>query len=172
MGSWLLRDIMCFWYEEMIQSLLQIKKERQKSGSALKWNGFHSSEFVDVIGSGLLAGDASSWRKTGHFFCSQEFDHVKEVRVLIFGPYHLDNFCEDRESRQYSYQIREGVFYCGGFVLQLITFHFHVNLLLQLSLLLQRLLWHLGGAREADNDDADVVQAALQRETQHHDYQI
>lgn len=59
-------------------------------------------------------------------------------------------------------------FFCGeGFVLQQITFHFHVNVLLQLSFLLQSLLWHLGGAMEADNDDADVVQAALQRETEH-----
>lgn len=37
---------------------------------------------------------------------------------------------------------------------------------LQLCLLLERLLCHLGGAREADDDDAYVIQAALQRETE------
>lgn len=58
-------------------------------------------------------------------------------------------------------------FYGDGLVVQRITFHFHVNVLLQLSLLLQSLLRHLGGAVEADNDDANVVQASLQRETEH-----
>lgn len=51
------------------------------------------------------------------------------------------------------------------FSLKWLTFHFHIDLLLHLCLPLQCLLWHLGGAREADNDDADVIQAALQRET-------
>lgn len=50
---------------------------------------------------------------------------------------------------------------------QLITFHFHVNVLFQLRLLLQRLLWHLRGAGETHDNDADVIQAALQRETRH-----
>ena len=42
-----------------------------------------------------------------------------------------------------------------------LTPHFEVDPLLQLSLLLQCLLGHLGGARETDQDDAHVVQASL-----------
>jgi len=53
-----------------------------------------------------------------------------------------------------------------GTLVQAVTFHFRIDQVLQLRLLLQRLLWHLGGAGEADNDDADVIQAALQRETE------
>lgn len=121
-----------------------------------------------VNGSHSLAGDASPWWKPWHLFCSQEFDHIQKVRVLIPGLHHLDNFCEGRQSKHYGYK--------SGSVLMLefrvtleqqITSHFHINLLLQLCLLLQCLLWHLGGAREADNDDADVIQASLQGETEH-----
>lgn len=47
------------------------------------------------------------------------------------------------------------------FIRKVITFHFDINSLLQLCLLLQCLLRQLGGAREADDDDADVVQTTL-----------
>ncbi len=120
-----------------------------------------------VFCSHLLAGDASPWWKPWHLLCSEEFDHVQKVRVFIPGPHHLDDFCEERVKAV----LNERANSCLGWVLLLgsgvtVTFHFHVELLLQLRLLLQCLLWNLGGAREADDDDADVIQAALQGETE------
>lgn len=50
-----------------------------------------------------------------------------------------------------------GFFFKG----KIITFHFDINSLLQRCLLLQCLLRQLGGAREADDNDADVVQTTL-----------
>lgn len=48
-------------------------------------------------------------------------------------------------------------------MIKVITFHLHVNSLLQRGLLLQCLLRQRGGAREADDNDADVVQTTLER---------
>ena len=55
---------------------------------------------------------------------------------------------------------------------RLFTFHFRIDQLFQLCLLLQGLWSHLGGAGEADDDDADVIQAALQRETEHRQVRV
>lgn len=46
------------------------------------------------------------------------------------------------------------------------TFHFHINVLFQFGLLVQCFLGHMGGSWEANNDDAHIIQAALERETE------
>lgn len=51
---------------------------------------------VVVICSDSLAGDAPSWWKPQNLFCSQVFDHIQKVWVLVSGPHCLDNFCRVR----------------------------------------------------------------------------
>lgn len=46
------------------------------------------------------------------------------------------------------------------------TCHFGLQQVLQLGLLVQCLCWQLGGSREAQQDDADVVQTALWSEAE------
>lgn len=126
--------------------------------------------FDVILGGGIscsnsLAGDASTWWEPGNLFGSQKLDHIQKVRFVIFGLHHLDYFCEGRE--HYCLIKKQQLFEFVFFLLELrSTFHFHINMFLKLCLLLQRLLCHLGGAREADDDDAHVIQAALQRETE------
>lgn len=51
------------------------------------------NEGVSVC-TGLLARDAPSWWKPWYVLCSQEFDDIQKVWVLIPGPHCLDDFCK------------------------------------------------------------------------------
>lgn len=155
-------------------------KQRKYSGIMSKEgeNVFFLAFFVCLfvcLCSDSLAGDASSRWKSWHLLRSQEFDDVQKVGVLLSGPHHLDDFCEARiklvihEEANRSLEWR--VFCCWGLE-RLFTFHFRIDMLLQLCLLLQGLRSHLGGAGEADDDDADVIQAALWRETEHRQIRV
>lgn len=146
---------------------------KENRNSALKQDSCFSCSryFGKVLCLFSLASDPPPWWKTRNLLCRQEFDHIQKVWVFVSGPHRLDNLYLTQVwhngYRQRSFESSSLCWEGLGLIFkQLITFYFHIDMLLQLCLLLQSLLWHLGGAGEADNDDADVIQTALQRPTE------
>lgn len=85
------------WYVSDMQRWYSLAcKERNSCTTCLVFFGWGMWGVVVVICSDSLAGDAPSWWKPQNLFCSQVFDHIQKVWVLVSGPHCLDNFCRVR----------------------------------------------------------------------------
>lgn len=112
-GSWDLTVMICFWYAEMIQS--RLKKEEMWCIVGLQSFKGHKNIHVFLVVGGSwiidsLACDSPSWWKPRNLLCSQEFDHIQEIWVLVSGPHCVDNFCQIRVKMV----VNEGVFVAVG----------------------------------------------------------